>query len=81
MDPTARAGLSSGRLSELAKTEAEAILQKDCVAPFKNIVRKEVPHITVSGEPRSHSLFFSPVEQMTMDIHQSKEDTRTRCPI
>ena len=55
MDPTARAGLSPERLSEVAKAEAEAILQQDCVTPFKNVVRKEVPHITVSGEPRSHS--------------------------
>ena len=58
MDPTVRARLSPERLSEFAKTEADAILQKDCIGPFENVVRKEVPHITVSGELRSHSHIF-----------------------
>jgi hypothetical protein len=58
MDATVRAGLSPERLSELAKAEADAILQTDCVGPFEEVVRKEVPHITVSGEPPSHSHIF-----------------------
>ena len=62
MDASLHARLTPQGLLEFAKHEADGIVQKECIGPFEDVVRKEVPHVTVSGELPSYSYLSLPVE-------------------
>jgi len=48
MDETLGANPNPERPSELAKKEADSIVQETCIHPFKIFMQKELPHITTS---------------------------------
>lgn len=50
MPDTKRQGLTAEAIADLAKQDAEAFIQKECVGPLAKEAKHEVPYTVVSSE-------------------------------
>jgi hypothetical protein len=80
LDTSICAGLSPEQILELAKKEADAILQRDCVGPFDVVVEKQVPYMTVSSESNCTTILSLSVEFLDTisSAHEEYRDTLSK---
>lgn len=60
MDKSLFSTLDEAAISELAKKEADAIIQRECIDIFESVVQKKVPHMTISSEHMFVTWVFLP---------------------
>lgn len=59
MDPAFPLSTDDEGMAAWLKEEADAIVQRECIEPFEKLVKKQVPHMTISSEyPLIHHLWL-----------------------